>query len=432
MQNIAIYNNPPAQQWGELVKRNTPQDDEIAERVAQIIERVAEGGDAALREIVASIEGSVPDSFEVSVEQFAEAEAAVSAELKQALNIAKGNIERFHAAQRHAQVDVEVMPGIRCVQRSVAINRVGLYVPGGSAPLISTVLMLSIPAMIAGCREVVLCTPASRGGQIAAEILYAAKLCGVHRVFALGGAQAIAAMACGTDSVPKVDKIFGPGNRYVTKAKQIVSTNRVAIDMPAGPSEVLVLADDTANVEFVASDLLSQAEHGADSQAILVCSSNSFAQRVVEAVAVQTQQLQRSESIERSLSQSRIVVLEDRSQMVAFSELYGPEHLIISMVDAWGVAEQITSAGSIFVGNYSPVSAGDYASGTNHTLPTDGWGRSYSGVGLDSFMRKQTYQELTSEGIAALAPTVVAMATAEGLDAHARSVQIRVEELKSK
>lgn len=429
MQNIAIYNNPPAQQWGELVKRNTPQDDEIAERVAQIIERVAEGGDAALREIVASIEGSVPDSFEVSVEQFAEAEAAVSAELKQALNIAKGNIERFHAAQRHAQVDVEVMPGIRCVQRSVAINRVGLYVPGGSAPLISTVLMLSIPAMIAGCREVVLCTPASRGGQIAAEILYAAKLCGVHRVFALGGAQAIAAMACGTDSVPKVDKIFGPGNRYVTKAKQIVSTNRVAIDMPAGPSEVLVLADDTANVEFVASDLLSQAEHGADSQSILVCNSVEFAQAVNIELRQQTALLSRGEAAAKSLSQSRIIIFDSRDDMVEFTEEYAPEHLIISMNEPWEVANSIYSAGSIFVGHYSPESAGDYASGTNHTLPTGGWARSYSGVNLDSFMRKQTYQELTPEGLKSLAPTIISLADAEGLDAHANAVKIRIATL---
>ncbi len=432
MQNIAIYDNPSSAEWGALIERNIPQDDEIAERVAQIIDSVAKGGDAALREIVGSIEGFVPESFEISEGAFAAAAASVSDELKAALQQAKANIETFHASQRYKGIDMEVMPGVRCVQRSVAINKVGLYVPGGTAPLVSTVLMLAVPAKIAGCREVVLCTPASKSGEVSAEVLYAAQLCGVDRVFALGGAQAVAAMACGTESVPKVDKIFGPGNRYVTKAKQIVSTNRVAIDMPAGPSEVLVLADESAEAEFVASDLLSQAEHGADSQAILVCSSREFAEAVVAAVADQTSRLSRGESISKSLSQSRIVVFGDRAQMVAFAEAYAPEHLIVSMNDAWSVADGITSAGSIFIGNFSPESVGDYASGTNHTLPTGGWARSYSGVSLDSFVRKQTYQELTHEGIAALAPTVIAMADAEGLDAHANAVKVRVAALELK
>ncbi len=432
MQKIAIYDNPLSSEWGALIERNTPQDDQIAERVAQIIDSVASGGDAALREIVGSIEGFVPDSFELSAERIAAASASVSEELKAALQQAKSNIEAFHASQRYKGVDMEVMPGVRCIQRAVAINKVGLYVPGGTAPLVSTVLMLAIPARIAGCREVVLCTPASKSGEVSAEVLYAAQLCGVDRIFALGGAQAVAAMACGTESVPRVDKIFGPGNRYVTKAKQIVSTNRVAIDMPAGPSEVLVMADDSARADFVASDLLSQAEHGADSQAILVCSSRKFADAVVEAVADQASRLSRAESVAQSLSQSRIIVLDGREQMVAFAEAYAAEHLIISMNDAWSVADQITSAGSIFIGNFSPESAGDYASGTNHTLPTGGWARSYSGVSLDSFMRKQTYQELSHEGIAALAPTVIAMADAEGLDAHANAVKIRVAALQSK
>ncbi len=426
MQNIAIYNNPSREEWAELTKRNIPQDSEIETRVASIIERIAKGGDAALREVVTAIEGCAPDSFEVSAEVIAAAKSAVSEELCAALDMAKSNIERFHSAQRHSAVDLDVMEGVRCVQRAVPIRRVGLYVPGGTAPLVSTVLMLAIPAAIAGCREVALCTPAKEG-VIAPEILYAAQLCGVHRVFALGGAQAIAAMAYGTESVPRVDKIFGPGNRYVTKAKQIVSTSRVAIDMPAGPSEVLVMADETASAEFAAADLLSQAEHGADSQAILVCSSVAFAEAVDREITEQLKQLNRGEAIAKSLTQSRAVVFDSKATMVEFAEEYAAEHLIISMESPWGVAEQITSAGSIFIGNYSPESAGDYASGTNHTLPTGGWARSYSGVSLDSFMRKQTYQCLSQEGIASLAPAVLAMAAAEGLDAHANAVRVRVK-----
>ncbi len=430
MQKFAIYNNPPKREWQQLAMRNIPQDDEIAERVAEIIDKIAQGGDKALRTIVTDIEGSAPESFELSQETIESAAAKVSDELKEALMLAKSNIEAFHAAQKPRTVELEVMSGVRCIQRPVAIRRVGLYVPGGTAPLVSTVLMLAIPATIAGCEQIVLCTPASREGVIAPEILYAASLCGVKRIFALGGAQAIAAMACGTESVPKVDKIFGPGNRYVTKAKQIVSTNRVAIDMPAGPSEVLVLADESAEAEFVASDLLSQAEHGADSQAILVCASSDFAEEVSRAIAEQTKVLSRGEAIAKSLEQSRAVVFDSAEAMVEFAEEYAPEHLIISMRNAWDVANKITSAGSIFVGNYSPESAGDYASGTNHTLPTGGWAKSYSGVSLESFMRKQTYQELTQEGIAALAPTVLAMAKAEGLDAHANAVRVRVAKSK--
>ncbi len=427
MVSIATYINPAREQWAELCERNIPQDSEISNRVQQIIDSIAHGGDDALRSVVESIEGVAPAQFEVSAEAIAAAESQVSEELKVALQQAKRNIELFHSAQRHTPIEIEVMEGVKCIQRAVAIRRVGIYVPGGTAPLVSTVLMLAIPAAIAGCREIVLCTPASKSGEVSAQILYAAKLCGVDRVFALGGAQAVAAMAYGTQSVPRVDKIFGPGNRYVTKAKQIVSTNRVAIDMPAGPSEVLVLSDDSAKPEFVASDLLSQAEHGADSQSILVCSSEIFAQQVQQAVAAQTAQLSRGEAIARSLEHSRIVVFNSRKDMVDFTEEYAPEHLIISMDDAWSVANEITSAGSIFVGNYSPESAGDYASGTNHTLPTGGWARSYSGVSLDSFTRKQTYQELTQEGIKSLAPTIIAMAEAEGLDAHANAVRVRIE-----
>ncbi|MFR9672028.1 MAG: histidinol dehydrogenase [Rikenellaceae bacterium] len=432
MQRFAIYENPERGEWRGLTERNIPQDSEIAERVESIIARIAEGGDSALREVVALIEGSVPESFELSKEAIAEASERVSEELKEALKRAKSNIEAFHSAQLPRRVSVEVMEGVKCEQRSVAIRKVGLYVPGGTAPLVSTVLMLAIPATIAGCREIVLCTPPSKSGAIAPEIIYAASLCGVHRIFTLGGAQAVAAMAYGTESIPRVDKIFGPGNRYVTKAKQIVSTNRVAIDMPAGPSEVLVLADESANAEFVASDLLSQAEHGADSQAILVCSSVAIAEAVAAAISHQTKELSRGEAISKSLEQSRAVVFDSTDEMVEFAEEYAAEHLIISMRDPWEVAERITSAGSIFIGNYSPESAGDYASGTNHTLPTGGWARSYSGVSLESFMRKQTYQQLTAQGIRSLAPTVLAMAEAEGLDAHANAVRVRVAQTEGK
>lgn len=415
--------------WAALTQRNIPQDDEIAQSVTQIIDEVREGGDKALRSIVERIEGSAPENFEVSAQQRREAGERVSEELKAALATAKSNIERFHAAQMYKGIDMELMQGVRCKQRAVAIGMVGLYVPGGTAPLVSTVLMLAIPAKIAGCREIVLCTPA-KDGVIAPEVLYAADLCGVTKVYGLGGAQAIAAMAYGTESVTRVDKIFGPGNRYVTKAKQIVSTSRVAIDMPAGPSEVLVLADQSADAAFVAADLLSQAEHGADSQAILVCHSEAFAEAVDAAIDEQTKTLSRGEAIAKSLASSRAIVFDSRAMMVEFAEEYASEHLIISMSDAWGVASEITTAGSIFIGNYSPESAGDYASGTNHTLPTGGWARAYSGVSLDSFMRKQTYQELSQEGIKNLAPTITAMAAAEGLDAHANAVTLRVNSLK--
>ncbi len=426
---VEIFENPQREAWWELLKRNVPEDDQIAERVADIVERIARGGDGALREIVSSIEGSVPESFEVSSELIEAAASQVSDSLKEAIAQAKANIEQFHRAQMPQGVDLEVMQGVRCQQRAIPIRRVGLYVPGGNAPLVSTVLMLAIPAKIAGCEQIILCTPQAKGKPIAPEILYAAQQCGVSRVFALGGAQAVAAMAYGTESVPRVDKIFGPGNRYVTKAKQIVSTSRVAIDMPAGPSEVLVLADESASAAFVASDMLSQAEHGADSQSILVCHSRAFADEVNAELESQLAKLSRGVDAAKSLAQSRIVVFDSASDMVEFAEEYAPEHLIISMKEPWSVAESIYSAGSIFIGNYSPESAGDYASGTNHTLPTGGWARSFSGVNLDSFMRKQTYQELTHEGIKALAPTIISLADAEGLDAHANAVKIRIASL---
>ncbi|WP_373130431.1 histidinol dehydrogenase [Alistipes finegoldii] len=427
MEMPKIYVNPPRSEWPALTARCTRQEEEIGERVAAILAEVRTGGDAALRRIVRRIEGYLPETFEVTRERRAEAAKAVSPQLKAALAQAKANIEAFHRAQLPAQVEVETMPGVRCVQRAVAIGRAGLYIPGGKAPLFSTVLMLALPARIAGCREVILCTPCGRDGRIAPEILYAADLCGVDRVFALGGAQAVAAMAYGTESIPRVDKIFGPGNRYVTKAKQLAGAADVAVDLPAGPSEVLVLADEDARPEFAAADLLSQAEHGDDSQAVLVCRSEEFAQRAIASVGEQAARLSRRDAIGNSLANSRIVVFSDPDEQIAFADAYAPEHLIVAMRDAWDAAARITAAGSVFIGGYSPESAGDYASGTNHTLPTGGWARVYSGVNTESFMRKITYQELTRGGLEALAPTITAMAEAEGLDAHANAVRIRTE-----
>ena len=427
MEMPKIYVNPPRSEWPALTARCTRQEEEIGERVAAILAEVRTGGDAALRRIVRRIEGYVPETFEVTRERRAEAAKAVSPQLKAALEQAKANIEAFHRAQLPAQVEVETMPGVRCVQRAVAICRAGLYIPGGKALLFSTVLMLALPARIAGCREVILCTPCGRDGRIAPEILYAADLCGVDRVFALGGAQAVAAMAYGTESIPRVDKIFGPGNRYVTKAKQLAGAADVAVDLPAGPSEVLVLADEDARPEFAAADLLSQAEHGDDSQAVLVCRSEEFAQRAIASVGEQAARLSRRDAIGNSLANSRIVVFSDPDEQIAFADAYAPEHLIVAMRDAWDAAARITAAGSVFIGGYSPESAGDYASGTNHTLPTGGWARVYSGVNTESFMRKITYQELTRGGLEALAPTITAMAEAEGLDAHANAVRIRTE-----
>ena len=427
MEILNIYPNPERSEWAALTERCTRREEEITRQVASILDEVRTGGDRALRDITRRIEGRDCETFEVSADVRRTAAALIPEALKEALDTAKANIEAFHRAQLPPEVSVEPMPGVRCVQRALPIRRVGLYIPGGKAPLFSTVLMLAVPARVAGCPEVVLCTPARPDGTIAPEILYAADLCGVDRVYAVGGAQAVAALAYGTESIPRVDKIFGPGNRYVTKAKQLVGANDVAVDLPAGPSEVLVLADDEASPDFAAADLLSQAEHGGDSQAVLVCASERFARDTRRAVEEQLQQLQRGDTIREALRQSRIVVLDSREKMIAFANAYAPEHLIVSMRDAWEAAAQITAAGSVFIGPWSPESAGDYASGTNHTLPTGGWARAYSGVNTDSFLRKITYQELSRKGLATLSPTVIAMAEAEGLGAHAAAVRVRMK-----
>ena len=423
---MRIFENPSRREWAALCRRAEQDNSYIAERVAAIVEQVAEQGDAAIKALAEQIDGVQLENLEVSAEEIAWAESQVKDEVKQAVEVAVKNISAFHEAQMPREVRVETQPGVVCVQRPVAIGRVGLYIPGGTAPLFSTVLMLALPAKIAGCKDIVLCTPTNKQGKVASEVLYAASRCGVSRIFKVGGAQAVAAMAYGTESVPKVDKIFGPGNRYVTLAKQLVSGRNTSIDMPAGPSEVMVLADESAKADFVASDMLSQAEHGRDSQAMVVCNSVALAEQIAAEVERQAAQLDRADYVAESLAHSRCVVFDDELAMIDFANEYAAEHLIISMRDAWGVASQITAAGSIFIGNYSPESAGDYASGTNHTLPTSGWAHSCSGVNIESFMRKMTIQELSKEGIQSLAPTIVAMAEAEGLQAHANAVKVRI------
>lgn len=426
---MKIYQNPPRGEWAELCRRAEQDNSQIAERVATIVEQVAKQGDSAIKLLAEQIDGVQIENLEVSADEIAWAESQVADEVKQAVEVAVKNISAFHQAQMPNEVRVETQPGVVCVQRPVAIQRVGLYIPGGTAPLFSTVLMLALPAKIAGCKDIVLCTPTNKQGRVASEVLYAASRCGVSRIFKVGGAQAVAAMAYGTESVPKVDKIFGPGNRYVTLAKQLVSGRNTSIDMPAGPSEVMVMADASAKADFVASDMLSQAEHGRDSQAMVVCNSVALAEEIAAEVERQAAQLDRADYVAESLAHSRCVVFDDEQMMIDFANEYAAEHLIISMCDAWGVASQITAAGSIFIGNYSPESAGDYASGTNHTLPTSGWAHSCSGVNIDSFMRKMTIQELSKEGIQSLAPTIVAMAEAEGLQAHANAVKVRINKL---
>lgn len=423
---MKTYVNPPRSEWPSLFRRAEQDNGAVTERVKEIVARVEREGDAALFDLAERIDGVRLSTLAVSDAEFAEAEWAVKEDVKAAVEVAVNNISAFHRAQMPQQVRVETMRGVVCVQRPVPLRSVGIYIPGGTAPLFSTVLMLALPASIAGCAEITMCTPCDREGRVAPEVLYAARRCGVTRVFRTGGAQAVAAMAYGTESIPKTDKIFGPGNRYVTIAKQIVSGRCVSIDMPAGPSEVMVLADVSARPEFVAADLLSQAEHGCDSQAVAVCDSEELAAAVTAEVGRQARRLARAEFVDGSLAGSRVVVLPDRADMIDFANGYAAEHLIISLRDAWGAAAEIDAAGSIFIGNHSPESAGDYASGTNHTLPTSGWARSCSGVNIDSFMRKMTIQELTPEGLASLAPVITAMAEAEGLQAHAEAVRIRM------
>ena len=408
-----------------MLKRPAIDSSSLEASVTNILHQVKASGDEALKRFSTIYDKVSVDELLVSTEEVDAAANTISNELKEAIALAKNNIETFHAKQVGTVEKVETMPGVVCWRKSVAIEKVGLYIPGGTAPLFSTILMLSIPAKIAGCKEIILCTPPGKDGKINAAILYTAKLVGITKIFKTGGAQAIAAMAYGTESVPQVYKIFGPGNQYVTCAKQLVQKDGVAIDMPAGPSEVCVMADDTANASFVAADLLSQAEHGVDSQVLLVSTSEAMINEVLIETATQLEQLPRKEFAAKALENSKAILLHTTTEMIELVNEYAAEHLIISCKDDEAIAEQIFNAGSIFLGNYSPESVGDYASGTNHTLPTNGYAKAYSGVSVDSFVKKITYQKLSKEGLQQIGKAVELMAEAEGLAAHAEAVRKR-------
>ena len=428
---MIISINPEPGQWAELLKRPTLETENLFDTVRGIIDRVRAEGDRAVLAYEAQFDKVCLTTLAVTEEEMQQAEAGLDETLKQAIRLARQNIETFHRAQRFQSRRVETQPGVTCWQRAVPIERVGLYIPGGTAPLFSTVLMLAVPARIAGCGEVVLCTPPGRDGRVHPAVLFAAKEAGVSRIFKVGGVQAIAAMAYGTESIPKVYKIFGPGNQYVTAAKQLVSLRDVAIDMPAGPSEVEVLADVTANPVFVAADLLSQAEHGTDSQAVLITTSLRLLQAVKEEVERQLELLPRKEIARKALEQSKLIVVPDKETALRMTNAYAPEHLIIETADYEQVADRVVNAGSVFLGPLTPESAGDYASGTNHTLPTNGYARAYSGVSLDSFIRKITFQEIRPDGLRAIGPAIEVMAANEQLDAHRRAVTVRLAAINS-
>ena len=423
---------PSREQWTDILKRPALNTESLFDTVRGIINRVRAEGDAAVIEYEATFDKAILTSLAVTEAELEEGVALVSDELKAAISLAKKNIETFHASQRFVGHKVETMEGVICWQKAVGIEKVGLYIPGGTAPLFSTVLMLAVPAKIAGCKEIVLCTPPDKNGKIHPAILFAAQMAGVSKIFKAGGVQAIAAMAYGTESVPKVYKIFGPGNQYVTAAKQLVSLRDVAIDMPAGPSEVEVLADDSANPVFVAADLLSQAEHGVDSQAVLITTSEKLQGDVMKEVERQLAELPRREIAEKSLANSKLILVKDMDEALELTNEYAPEHLIIETENYREIAERVINAGSVFLGSFSPESAGDYASGTNHTLPTNGYAKAYSGVSLDSFIRKITFQEIRPEGMKAIGPAIEIMAANEQLDAHKNAVSVRLRDINCK
>jgi len=410
----------------ELLKRPVKDFDEISKIVIPILKSVRELGDEALKKFTKEFDKVDLDSIVVRREEINDAAGKLDEKLKKAIEMAKDNIEKFHEVQRSDEGVIKIDEGIECWRKSVAIERVGLYIPGGTSPLFSTVLMLGVPARLAGCPEIVLCTPAGRNGDVHPAILYTAALIGIEKIYKVGGAQAIAAMAYGTETVPKVYKIFGPGNQYVTAAKQLVLNEGVAIDMPAGPSEVAVIADDSAVPEYVASDLLSQAEHGSDSQVLLVTPDENLIDRVLIELEKQLADLPRKEFAKQSLNNSKIILVKDVEEAIEIINEYAPEHLILAIKNSDQKAEKVINAGSVFIGNYSPESAGDYASGTNHTLPTNGYAKSYSGVSLDSFVKKITFQKLSKDGLKKLASTIEIMAEAEGFYAHKNAVSIRL------
>lgn len=428
---MKTYINPSKNTWTEILKRPLFDVSELYGKVQTILNEIKKDGDAALRKYTLAFDGFQLDSLQVSEEEINKAEPKVDTELKEAISKASENIKRFHESQRQEINKIETTPGVNCWQKSVGIEKVGLYIPGGTAPLFSTVLMLAIPAQIAGCKEIVLCSPPDKSGEIHPAILYAAKTSGVTQIYKLGGVQAVGAMAYGTETVPKTYKIFGPGNQFVMAAKQLVSMSDVSIDMPAGPSEVLVLADETSNPAFVASDLLSQAEHGTDSQVVLVANNTGIIDQVKDEIEIQLNKLPRKEIAQKALAHSIFIVIKNAKERIHLINEYAPEHLILSTKNYSEIADQITNAGSVFLGEFTPESAGDYASGTNHTLPTNGWARSYSGVNLDSFIRKITFQEITKKGIQNIGPAIEKMAATEQLDAHKNAVTLRLNELEN-
>lgn len=429
---MKTYINPPKESWEKLLQRPTFSVRELRDQVEAVLADISANGMEAIVRYTAKFDGVILQEIAVTSQEIEEASHEVNDSLKEAMKVAAANIQKFHESQVPSTSRIETVLGVTCWQKAVAIEKVGLYIPGGSAPLFSTVLMLAIPAKIAGCKEIVLCTPPDKQGKINPAILFAAQLVGVTKIFKLGGIQAIGAMAYGVGSVPKVDKIFGPGNQYVMAAKQLVSISHVAIDMPAGPSEVAIMADFSANPAFIASDLLSQAEHGPDSQVVLVTNDSTLVEKVSLELEKQLNELSRKGIAEKALDNSQAVVLNSKEEMIELINGYAPEHLIIAMENYNEVAERITNAGSVFLGNYTPESAGDYASGTNHTLPTNGWARSFSGVNLDSYLKKITFQEITRDGIMNLGPVIETMAQAEMLDAHKNAVTLRLKEIRDK
>lgn len=429
---MKVIKYPTPDQWDDLLKRPEIESGNLFAQVQTILNEVKSRGDDALYEFNLKFDKIKLDSLLVKEEELQEANTLVSSALKEAIKVAYQNIYKFHSSQQVEEKKVETMAGVTCWRKAIPIEKVGLYIPGGTAPLFSTVLMLAIPAKIAGCKEVVLCTPPNTSGKIAPAILYAAQVAGVNKIYKVGGAQAIGAMAYGTESIPKVYKIFGPGNQYVTAAKQLVSLKNVAIDMPAGPSEVAVLADESANPIFVAADLLSQAEHGIDSQVLLVTTHEALIQEVEEEIDKQLKNLPRRELTEKTLLNSKIILVQSIEEGMSMINSYAPEHLIVEVKNYHEVSKLVVNAGSVFLGSYTPESAGDYASGTNHTLPTNGHARAYSGVSLDSFVRKTTFQEITQEGLQKLGPTIEVLAQNELLNAHKNAVTLRLKTLQKK
>ncbi|MEE1963385.1 histidinol dehydrogenase [Allomuricauda taeanensis] len=424
-----IY-HPKKEDWSKILKRPTQTVADIEKIVESIFEEVQANGDGAIKKYTDQFDHVQLDSLLVTDDEIQIASNSVSNDLKKAISLAKSNIEKFHAAQKTTKMEMETMPGVLCWQEKRPIQKVGLYIPGGTAPLFSTILMLAIPAKLAGCSEIVLCTPPDKNGNVNPTILYAAQLCGVTKIFKVGGIQAVAGMTFGTETIPNVYKIFGPGNQYVTVAKQLATKHGVAIDMPAGPSELLIIADDSANPAFVASDLLSQAEHGTDSQVILVSTSEKLIDAVEKEIESQIKELPRMAIAEKSIGNSRLILVKDDESAIDLINEYGPEHFIVCVENEDFYLQKIQNAGSVFVGNYTPESAGDYASGTNHTLPTNGYAKQYSGVNLDSFMKSMTFQKISIEGMEAIGPSIELMADAEGLQAHKNAVTLRLNSTK--